>query len=304
MHPAPTTPTELTPPDPARSAKVEQFIARLSAEQSSFLDALVDAQRSLELADAGVGEFVAAQTRLTRQFLDAQRALVRRRAVAETDADWVVHRALARAEGAIAEPDRAERRYRPLSPGPVARRTDRAERGVDHGENAQAQLQELLDSWWTETERRAADILSDAQSRAQVFVELADLEASAALAGACPEPTPNRPCAPETWPPPAATAAPSGGAVLPEPIVHLLDRALDDDLDRSLAALLEHLVDEPSDLDDVEPVDESSDAFDRFWGSGPERLVRPTRRRSVARSAAVPMFSFLGLLTIALAWIG
>lgn len=62
---------------------VDGYLARLADEQARFLAAWTDANRSLHPSSGQVAKVASIQLRLTQEFLDAQRAIVRRRA--ETD---------------------------------------------------------------------------------------------------------------------------------------------------------------------------------------------------------------------------
>jgi hypothetical protein len=62
---------------------VDGYLARLADEQARFLSAWTDANRSLHPSSGQVAKVASIQLRLTQEFLDAQRAIVRRRA--ETD---------------------------------------------------------------------------------------------------------------------------------------------------------------------------------------------------------------------------
>jgi len=80
-------PLALSPHDPTGVTvprSVLEYLARLGDEQAQFLAALADANRSLYPSHGQVSKLVCLQLRLTQEFLDAQRAIVKRRA--QTDA--------------------------------------------------------------------------------------------------------------------------------------------------------------------------------------------------------------------------
>jgi hypothetical protein len=98
---------ELTPPlapsdsNPIRAGlpePIDGYLARLADHQTRFLAAWTDANRSLHPSSGQVAKVASLQVRLTQEFLDAQRAIVRRRA--ETDAAIVAIAADAAAESA------------------------------------------------------------------------------------------------------------------------------------------------------------------------------------------------------------
>lgn len=64
--------------------RVEAFFARLAGEQTRFLDAMTEARRDLRSEPGQLAKAAALQGRLTQQFLDAQRSILRGRA--EVDA--------------------------------------------------------------------------------------------------------------------------------------------------------------------------------------------------------------------------
>ncbi len=66
------------------SEPVNVYLARLADQQTRFLAAWTDANRSLHPSSGKVAKLASIHVRLTQEFLDAQRAIVRRRA--ETDA--------------------------------------------------------------------------------------------------------------------------------------------------------------------------------------------------------------------------
>jgi hypothetical protein len=75
---------------------VETYLTRLADHQSQFLAAWTDTNRSLHPSSGQVAKLAAIQLRMSQEFLDAQRAIVRRRA--ETEATIVAIAAEAEAE--------------------------------------------------------------------------------------------------------------------------------------------------------------------------------------------------------------
>lgn len=96
-----TPPLAPSDPNPIRVGlpePIDGYLARLAEQQTRFLAAWTDTNRSLHPSSGQVAKLASIQLRLTQEFLDAQRAIVRRRA--ETDAAIVAIAADAASEGA------------------------------------------------------------------------------------------------------------------------------------------------------------------------------------------------------------
>jgi len=76
-----------SPPEPNNAIvprSVQEYLTRLGDKQAGFLSALAAANRSLHSSQGQVSKLACLQLRLTQEFLDAQRAILKRRA--QTDA--------------------------------------------------------------------------------------------------------------------------------------------------------------------------------------------------------------------------
>ncbi len=85
----PLAPSEPNLGSRSLSADVDRYLSLVGKEHRRFLSALSDANRDLR-SSGQLTKVASIQTRLTQEFLDAQRAILKRRA--ETDADIAEHR--------------------------------------------------------------------------------------------------------------------------------------------------------------------------------------------------------------------
>ncbi len=196
---APSDTNSSTRPLPS---EVDLFLARVGQEHHRFISALSDANRDLG-SFGQLTKVATIQTRLTQEFLDAQRAILKRRA--ETDADVVDIAANAEDEAAaVLRAARSRARIaigRPLPPPPdgsmaapvlgspqpevrpsvmhpagdanesLARLIDGAfETAEPDGMASRRQLRELLDAWWEAEKQEAKAAADDATARAAMRV--------------------------------------------------------------------------------------------------------------------------------------
>jgi len=98
LAPSPHDPTEVIVP-----RLVQGYLARLGDEQAQFLSALADANRSLHPSHGQVSKLVCLQLRLTQEFLDAQRAIVKRRAQTDATVAAIAAEAAAAADALVVE---------------------------------------------------------------------------------------------------------------------------------------------------------------------------------------------------------
>ena len=252
------------------SPDVDAYLARLGLEQRRFLTAVGEANRDLNGTAGQLTKVVAIQTRLAQEFLDAQRAIIKRRA--ETDADIAeIAENADRDAGALLAAARSRACIsigRPLpapaigswaapmsmplpasivrpsiveAPGgaseSLARLIDGAfEPTEPDGVATRRQLRELLDAWWEAEKQEAKAAVDDAAARAAMRVHTAKVEASEIARFGPPSTSPN---APAVYRYVAPTA-------LSTPMVTALDEADHEHLDDILAHLLDELDDRPS----------------------------------------------------------
>jgi len=284
----------------------EAFLDTLRAEQAEFLDALWRAGSVLESAPGETPPYVATHVGLTRQFFDAQRSLMARRAEFDAEiASLVAEIAAARGESTVAAG------WAP--PMPEAR--------IEMLDDAapQQQLAALLDIWWAaENERGAARLESARMHLARVHRQ-STVEASPKAADA-------------DWarsvitslPPLAAPTIPSSDE-LAEPLSTSSDALPSDVMDvilRSDTSRLDSLFDE---LVARLGTDSPAPAFGAplpppqvglavrpeavaFVAPTPEVVAQPSALREFATTTLLrvilPMAAAVGLLALVLAWIG
>lgn len=266
----PLAPSATNPSPHSLPSDVELFLDRIGREHRRFISALGEANR--DLATAGQLTRVASiQTRLTQEFLDAQRAILKRRA--ETDADVaditaqadeessaimsaarmrariasVDHSFAPPALGSTAAPlGRPARLADPFVPGSTGDAAESLARLIDgafesaepDGVAARRQLRELLDAWWEAEKQEAKAATDDASARAAMLVHTAKIEAGEIARFAPPTTALQTPVAYRHQP----------SASLPTPIVTALDETDHEHLDDVLAHLLDEL-----DVDRAEP---------------------------------------------------
>lgn len=293
---------------------VASFLDRINDEHTRFLDRLIEAQRLLDPPSGSLPSAGALQVRLTQQFLDAQRAILRRRADADAEVARI-DRPVVPAAGRHPEPDELV--------ALATRRSALMER----------QLRSLLDGWWRSEQEEAVAAVDDANARATVR----QLRPEVAHGG---------------WPPPAVTV-PGGEAGVSLSCAALeLELADHLHLERVLGSLLESLDQEPVTVEQVaveqvavapvavepvmvpptvgapwprpmgEPVvagdavtplpallgppgrREREEAFDRFWGDGSRPVAAGPVRRWVALQVVPPLVTLVAVLVVVLAWMG
>ncbi len=111
-------------------APVDTFIARLSNEQARFLDAITQARLLLEGAPGQLAKTAALHSRLTQQFLDAQRSILRERAGVDADVARIEAEAEVAADTLIVTAhEQAAVMCADVLPGPDRSGVDAAKRG-------------------------------------------------------------------------------------------------------------------------------------------------------------------------------
>lgn len=299
-------------------ADVEAFVETLRREHQRFLAAVGDAGARLGKDAAALAGTAALHTRLTRQFLDAQRTILCRHAQTDAEIDCIEREAEAVAATLMAN---ARRRAAAISehpacgrpsgamPPPLARLAPAPAAAADtaalaeivdqvfqpreaDGDTARRQLTELLDRWWMSEQQEARAKIDDAYARAAVRRHQAGLEAAATSASIV-----------ATAPYPPVGDGFRGVAPLPTRMVEILDAAGTADLDglfESLLASLEsppvgpEVAPAPAPRLATAPLAEgaiirfepspviaahgSDEAFERFWAKEP--VAPPPARRA------------------------
>jgi hypothetical protein len=99
-----------------RSAAADSFVAQLTKEQERYLAAYGDARQVLERDPGQLSAIVAVQGRLTRQFFDAQRSLIRRRAETDYKVGAIGRDAASEADAIVISAETARARAALLAP--------------------------------------------------------------------------------------------------------------------------------------------------------------------------------------------
>lgn len=181
----------------------ESFLDVLRSEQFRYLDSVAAANEMLRHEPGRVALIAAIQNRLTQQFFDAQRSIIMRQAVydtevgriearAEADVDGIVAaarsriRALAAAGHPLAPPSDSRRAEVPApEPGvALARRTQEALAGMAASsdvrepdpDSIQRQLGALLDQWWSALNQDGQAQIDHAHARAAMRRHVAAIE--------------------------------------------------------------------------------------------------------------------------------
>ncbi len=244
------------------------YLTHLAREQDRFLASVAEASARVGDGAGQLGKVVAIQNRLTQEFFDAQRSIIRRRAETEAAIAQIEH-AAARDARQLASSMRSgwsgwpappsspaalpapsewsppgssvpplehasvgvvrERQIDDADMASVARLVDGAfEQREPDGDIMRRQLREVLDGWWTAEQHEAKAAVDDATARAAMRVHLARVEADIARADQVR----------------AEFAAPAFRYEPPRhvsPLINALDTTTHEDLDDVLASLLDGL---------------------------------------------------------------
>ncbi|MEN9643504.1 MAG: hypothetical protein RL238_173 [Actinomycetota bacterium] len=297
------TPTEA--PGIDLDADVARFFATVKQEQARFLHAFATARGEIGDGHGQLAQISAIQCRLTRQFFDAQRLIMERRAevdaevariAAETEehANVVLAAAVANvAVGAFPPPVAGDRHVDLDDPDGTVERTTRSAlhalsvlalrtqqdtAALEHiindafepaeadGARAERELRGLLDEWWERERNEGRALVEDARARAAMRLHLAHIEACE-IAGSQPAATVEAPV--PTVPVPPETS------LLPAALLDALDGASPATLDATLARLTASL--------DVPAVAPSIDRADNG-----DVLFRLERAAAAATTAEAP----------------
>ncbi len=251
-------------------ADVARFFATMKQEQARFLHAFATARGDIGDRHGQLAQISAIQCRLTRQFFDAQRLIMERRAevdaevariAAETEehANVVLAAAVANvAAGVFPPPSPDDRRDALADPDGSLERTTRQalhalsvlamrtqhdtaaleqvindafEPAEPDGARAERELQRLLDEWWEHERIEGRALVEDARARAAMRLHLAHIEACEIAGSATPAEVSVVEQA-DIEPP----ACPNP-VLLPASLLDALDQASPDTLDVALASM-------------------------------------------------------------------
>lgn len=286
--------TELDSPRASVTRDVASYLAIVAREQERYLDAVATATALLTDGTGTLPAAAASHVRLTKQFMDAQRSILR--SWADTDAKV----------GRIAETTVLEAAMLGLDVGGRLELSTAAEPAAEHD------LRRLLDRWWETARADSVAAIGIAQSESARWLEVARLATAAEHAD---DPRAAQPCEPEGDQPDIAP--------LPSPLSAMFDALHGSTLHVVLDQLTGLLTDDVPDLrhapdDDPDRTPGGSvtsspaagvtpvlppDGFDRFWASN--RAAEPVHPvRHVVRDAVVPMLLVLVLLVPVLLLIG
>ncbi|MFP5488709.1 MAG: hypothetical protein ACLGHQ_10430, partial [Acidimicrobiia bacterium] len=172
----------------AAQAATEEYLRATNLAYAELVSRLSTAAQGLD--EGPFPSAAAAHRRLTRQFIDGQRALLRQRATTIAEASEIEDDALAAAEAIVGEAYEAAgiERPRPLDPSD-ARHAESA--NGDGFAEAVADLQLLLDDWWRSELANSHELLRRATDTAELIRTLARFEAGEVLVEAdIPSPLP------------------------------------------------------------------------------------------------------------------
>ncbi|MGB8859100.1 MAG: hypothetical protein WCC60_07590, partial [Ilumatobacteraceae bacterium] len=286
-----------------------------------------------------LGNVMAIQQRLTRQFFDAQRSILTRRA--EVDTEVAAIEAAAGAGGAAARhlhpagsarsgvrcADTAARQEIAALGVSVVRTVDDVEAFAEvindalapeeaDGVVAQRQLAAVLDEWWRMENQEGRALVDDAHARAAVMQHVAAIEAREACG---PIDASDRAGAAEEAPSPAVSHL--SNAQLPVDVEAALDGAGSIELHALLATLAESLepvaqTGAPREPDpqpsasiitfDPAPATGhgSATAFQHFWASEPAVPVEQRRFREwLPTHVIVPITAATSVIALVMAWL-
>jgi hypothetical protein len=283
-------------------AEVASFFETLRGAHAHFLETLGQAQSMLD-ADAGqLAHIAAVQSRLTRNFLDAQRSILMHRA--EVDAEVAL----------VGLPERVQ------ATEVVAAAREQA--FID----AERELATLLDAWWKSEGEEGRAAIDDAYARSAMRDHVAAGESAAATSWSAPQ------ALPVTVAPPTVTSY----AVTPDIALSQTLAALDTPGSGSLEDLLLSLaeaLDEPAQAAlpisfeapsaGAQPVDLAppaqllppkvvpqneevarAEAFQEFWQAPQPVVVTKRAPTWILTQVVVPMAAVTAAVAIVMAWVG
>ena len=278
-----------------RNPEVEAYFDTLRKEQARFLDAIAGARSLLNSGSGQLAQLAATQGLLTRQFLDAQRSIMRRRAEIDAEIAMIVDESAGLAAGMVDS--------RPLEPRTIA---------------AQRQLASLLDDWWRIENQDGRAAVDAVRGRATV-----EPSAGPEVCQTLPPPV-GVPV--HGIPIPARTESTT---CLPSEMLTALESVEPGNLLSLLTTLADSLAPRPAEteLRQEPPVDDlvirpdpapigisAADSFDEFWDErsilesedASPRLMSAARRafRSTAAHVVLPMTVVTSALVLLMVWVG
>jgi len=320
LAPSPHDPTEVIVP-----RSVLEYLTRLGDEQVQFLSALADANRSLHPSHGQVSKLVCLQLRLTQEFLDAQRAIVKRRAQTDATVASIATDAAVAADALVAEArartaiigdvssceasptdDRPVPTDSAIGPAPAtAALTVSSGRGVDemlaNGELDHAVLAELIDGAFEPSEPDGASARRDLRELLDGWWRVENQEATAAIDDANARAAMHLHLARVEVNELESSAAPTAGAepadlylhrptsALSNPLVAALDETDHEHLDDVLL----HLLDGLAPTAPAEPATQPTEsATGSFVVIDPPRLPPVKARDSLNDASAAPQEAF------------
>lgn len=303
----------------------EEYIEAMNAACANLLGQLSLAAQRLD-EDGPFPSAAATHRRLTRQFLDGQRALLRERAAGIATVSEIDAEARAMAEAVVRDAC-ALAGIVPSTPG--ASVGDLGGPSDDGLSGAIADLQRLLDDWWRSELASSADLVDRAREAADLMTSLARIEAGEILANAdVPSPLPppdlgflERDLLPPEVTEAMASADPTGLVEVCDALLLTLGGVPSHSLpvgDAEVVVLAESPesawappgfppptiggLAEPTGA----PIDAApaggDETFHHFWGEGPES--HSGRSRGIVLQAVVTMLAFTGVLALVMAAIG
>ena len=222
-----TLPTVPAPDDGA----VEEFFDTVRKEQLRFLDAVAQARTRLGASSSQLAQASAIHGRLARQFFDAQRSILRRRAEVDAQIARVLSGAADDQPVHLGDAPTTRQEIAALTGVLVRTKADAEQLAAVldaafepddlDGTAAERELASMLDDWWATENESGRSIVADARARAAVRRHLAALVLVEGVSRA------------DSGAPHAAPLAPG----FSQHLLSALDAAEVDDLESTLASL-------------------------------------------------------------------
>ena len=266
------------------------YLAGIADAQQCYLRAVGDLGAHLAAGPGDLAALAAGHARLAREFLDGQRAILRRRADTNVEVAVIVGRP------SLPPPTTASRvtGHAPTAPVRAAgaqpadtELADMVDRAFEPPTaSAERELRALLDGWWIRECDEGEELLADARARAYAVTRLGTLQPE--LAESPPADLPDE------------LAGPLDGVEALDELLDTLLRVLDGTPPGSPVAP------EATAPFALRPPAETRDAeqFDRFWKGGPAGQSRGAVGNWVLVQVLLPMVSLISVLALVLAVVG